>query len=148
MIEFFVAFADEISVLGPQALIVERAPDGDEQLVDLERLLQVVERAELHRLDRALDRRVGGHHDDLRPLGRRRGRHELANQVDAAQLGHQVVDDEDVEEAPPEEPLRLARAPGGQHLVPFFRASPAPARCGSWFRRRRAESFRLQSCGG
>ena len=35
--------------------MLERAPDDDQQLVDLERLLQVVERAELHRLDRALD---------------------------------------------------------------------------------------------
>ena len=61
-------------MLGAQPLVLERAPHDDQQLVDLERLLQVVERAELHRLDRALDRRVRRHHQDLRPLafGRRR----------------------------------------------------------------------------
>ena len=65
----------QVAVLGAQPLVLERAVDDDQQLVDLERLLQVVERAELHRLDRALDRGVRGHHQDLRPLaGRRRRR--------------------------------------------------------------------------
>ena len=58
-------------MLGPGELIgelgmLDGAPDDDDELVDLERLLQVVQRAELHGLDRALDRRVGGHHQDLR----------------------------------------------------------------------------------
>ena len=57
---------------------------------------------------------------DLRPLGRRRRGHELANQIEAAQLGHQVVDDEHVERsARAEQPLRLARARRGHHLVAF-----------------------------
>jgi hypothetical protein len=49
-----------------EALVIERAVDDDEQLVDLEGLLQVVERAQLHRLDRALDGGVRGHQQDLR----------------------------------------------------------------------------------
>ena len=72
LVELFVALAQQVAVLRAQALVIERPVDHDEQLVDLERLLQVVERAELHRLDRALDRGVRGHQQDLRPIRRRR----------------------------------------------------------------------------
>ena len=67
-----------------------RAADDHQKLVDLERLLQVVERAELHRLDRALDGRVRGHHQDLRPLAAARPAGDLANQIEAAQFRHQL----------------------------------------------------------
>ena len=60
-------------------LVIERAFRDDEQLVDLERFLQVIERAETHRFDRALDRRVRRHHDDLRPLAGRGG--QLAHEI-------------------------------------------------------------------
>ena len=69
VVEVGVPLVNEVGVLGAQPLVIERAVDHDEQLVDLERLLQVVERAEPHRFDRALDRRVRGHHHDLRHLG-------------------------------------------------------------------------------
>ena len=76
VIELLVALAEQVAVFGAQPLMLERAADDDQQLVDLERLLQVVEGAELHRFDGALDRGVRGHHQDLRPLafGRRRRR--------------------------------------------------------------------------
>jgi hypothetical protein len=118
VIELGVALADQVSVLELQALVFDRAIRDDEQFVDLERLLQIVEGPELHRLDRALDRRVRGHHDDLRPL-RRRLRRQLANEVEPGQLRHQVVDHEQVEHALRQEPLRLARAGGRHHFVAF-----------------------------
>ncbi len=118
VIELGVALADQIAMLELQALVFDGAIGHDQQLVDLERLLQVVEGAEFHRLDRALDGRVRRHHDDLRPLGRRL-RRELANQIEAGQLRHQVVDDEQVEHALGEQPLRFARTRRRDDLVPF-----------------------------
>jgi len=87
---------------------IEGTPRDETRPIDLERLLEVVERAELHRLDRALHRRVGRHHDDLRALAFGRRRDVLANEVEAAQLRHDVVDDQQVERAFGQEPLRLA----------------------------------------
>ena len=73
VIELLVALAAQIAILGAQLLMVERPADHDEELVDLERLLEIVECPELHRLDRALDRRVRSHHQHLSPFafGRR-----------------------------------------------------------------------------
>ena len=138
VIELFVAFAEQVSILRPQPLMIERTADDDQQFVDFERLLQIVERAELHRLDRAFHGGVRRHHHHLRPfpalrcrtdalggspvapLRRRRGAariadvgpafapgHEFANQVEAARLRHDVVDDEDVERPFGEQPERL-----------------------------------------
>ena len=73
LVEFGAALADQVLALRSQALVFERVADQREQLFDLERLLQVVQRAELHRLDRAFDRRVRRHHQHLRPLRRRHG---------------------------------------------------------------------------
>ncbi len=119
MIELGVPLADEIPVLGAQPLVIERAAGDDEQLVDLEGLLQVVERAQLHRFDRALDRRVRRHHHDLRTLGGA-GRVQLANEIQPRELGHQVVDDQQVEHALRQQPLRLPRARGRMHFVPVL----------------------------
>ena len=47
-----------------------------------------------------------GHHDYLGPIGGRRCG-ELTNEIEAGQIRHQVVDDEDVEEALAEQPPRL-----------------------------------------
>src|SRR5262249_42862357 len=49
-----------------QPAVVDRALDLDQKLLFGERFLDVVERAETHRLDRALDGSVRRHHDDLR----------------------------------------------------------------------------------
>ena len=119
VIEVGVALADEIPMLGPQPLMVEGATGDHQQFVDLERLLQVVERAELHRLDGAFDRRMCGHHHDLRPLGGAGGV-ELADQIEPRQIGHQVVDDQQVEHALRQQPLRFACARCRQDFVPIF----------------------------
>jgi len=120
VVELLVALAQKVPILGAQPLMVQRAPGDDEELVDLERLLQVVERAQLHRLDRALDGGVRGHHDNLRTVIAQaggasapavRGRADvLADQIEPVLFGHHVVDDEEVERPFAEQPLRLARA--------------------------------------
>jgi hypothetical protein len=79
VIEVLVPLAHQVAVLGAQPLVIERAPHDDEQLVDLERLLQVIERAKLHGFDRAFHRGVRGHHQDLRTLVLRRRRDNLAD---------------------------------------------------------------------
>ena len=110
VVELLVTFAEQVAVLGSQPLMVERPADDDEELVDLERLLQVVESAELHRLDGAFDRRVRGHHQHLAAIAFGRRVDVLANQLEPGELRHHVVDDEEIERALGEQPLRLARA--------------------------------------
>ena len=56
----------EAAVLFRQAARLRALLDGQEHLFVLERLGDVVERAEPHRFDRALDGGVGGHDDDDR----------------------------------------------------------------------------------
>ncbi len=51
--------------LGPQLALGERLLDRQDQLVDLERLGDVVERAQLHRADRGVDRAERGDGDDV-----------------------------------------------------------------------------------
>ncbi len=115
--ELLVALVDEVPVLRAEPLMIERAADDDQQLVDLERLLQIIERAELHRLDRAFDGRVGGHHQNLRPLAFGRRADQLADQLQAAKLRHDVVDDQHVERALGEQALGLPRARRLHHVV-------------------------------
>ena len=52
--------------LAPQAARFERVVDEHGKFVHVERFVDVVEGAELHRFDGILDRRVGGHQDDRR----------------------------------------------------------------------------------
>ena len=68
VIEFGVALAQQVAQAGAGALIFEGPPGEHQQLFDLERLLQVVARAELHGLDGALDAAVRGHHHHRRPF--------------------------------------------------------------------------------
>ena len=142
VIELLVALADQVAVLGAQPLVLERAPHDDQQLVDLERLLQVVERAELHRLDRALDRGVRGHHQDLRPLafGRRRRR------TRGSDRGRSAPASRCRRPARRTSARRAAAAPraGWWSRRPRGRRRAAPGRApsGSFLRRRRAESSR------
>ena len=67
--ELLVTLAEQVAMLGAKPLVLDGPADGDEQVIDLERLLQEVERSELHRRDGIRDGRVRRHHDDLRPLG-------------------------------------------------------------------------------
>ena len=120
LVELLVALAEQVAVLGPQALVIEGAVDHDQQLVDLERLLEVVERAELHRLDRALDGGVRGHHQDLRPLAGRGRRDQLADQIEPVRSGIRLSTRSTSNDAAGEQPLRLARVARRHDLVPFF----------------------------
>ena len=79
--------------LAVQAPALERLRHLHEQLLLAERLLDVVEGADAHGLDRALDRAVGGHHDDLGHRLRLFGR---AQHVDAVELAHPQIGDHDV----------------------------------------------------
>ncbi len=122
VVEFRVAFADQIPVVSVQPLVIERAARHHEQLVHLERFLQIVERAKLHRLDGALDGGVCRHHHDLRLFGRGHAA-QVPDQIEARQIGHQVVDDQQVEHARRQQPLRFPRAAGGHDLVTFVTKS-------------------------
>ncbi len=110
MVELLVALAEEVAVLGSQALMVERPSHDHEELVDFKRLLQVVERTELHRFDGAFDSGVRRHHQHLRAVAFRRGVDVLANQLEAAQFGHHVVDDDQIERPFGQQALRVAGA--------------------------------------
>ena len=46
-------------------------------------------------------------------------RNELSNQIEAGGIGHQIVDDEHVDRALGQRPLRLAHAAGFDHVVTF-----------------------------
>ena len=118
VIERFVELVDQVAVLRPEPLMLDCAAGHDEQLVDLEWLLQEVECAELHRLDGALDRRVRRHHHDLRPLALRRGADDLANQIQARDVGHQVVEDDEIEVLRRQQLPRRLPAGGLGHPVP------------------------------
>ena len=97
VVEVLGAFADEVLPLRPQALMFERVAHQREQCVHFERLLQVVESAELHGLDRALDGRVGCHQQHLRAFGLRELAHDIPDELEPGEPGHHVVGHEDVE---------------------------------------------------
>ncbi len=88
-----VDLARELTAVGGRA-------HAHQQLVAKERLLHEVDGAELHRLDRGLDRAKAGHHDE-----RRVDAHvaELAQDVDAREPRHPHVRQDDVEGAAPGE---------------------------------------------
>ena len=85
-----------------QLAVFERLLDQDFEPDRVDRLEQVVVRAELHRLDGRVDRGVPGHHD------RRDGQvalADLADQVEAVDPGQAEVGD-DQREVPLDEPLQ------------------------------------------
>ena len=84
--------------LAGEAAVVDRLADLDEQFLLGERLLDVVERAEAHGLDGALDGAVRGHHDDL---GHRLRRLDGAQDVDAVVRAHPEIGEHDVVRAAP-----------------------------------------------
>ena len=104
-------------MLGAKPLMLDRAPDHNEELIDLERLLQVVKGAELHRLDCTLDRGVSCHHEDLWTLTLLDGRAELSDQVQTGHRRHEVIDNEHVEQLTAQESLGFSRARSLDDLV-------------------------------
>ena len=72
---------------------------------------------------------------------------DLANQLQAGELRHQVVDDEQVERPLAEQAQRLARSPVARRCGPR-RAAPRPSALQDLrLRRRRAELIRASRCG-
>ena len=86
--------AAEVLELVLHALHFERLLDLDLHLLDLERLLHVVERADLHRLDRRVHRSERRHQDDRR---RRVQRARRAQDVHAVAAAHLQIAEDDVE---------------------------------------------------
>ena len=119
VVVLLVALGDQVVVMRAEAAVFERPAHDHEELVDLERLLQIVERPEFHRLDRALHGGVRGHHQDLRPLAVARGARDFADEVEAAQLGHQVVDHQQVERPIAQQLQRLTRTAGRGDVMPL-----------------------------
>ena len=96
--------AFELPILLLQPLALERVGDGEPQLVELERLGDVVIRAELHRLHRRLGRSEGGHDEHHRS---RRVLLRGAQNGEAVHLPHAEVGDDQVER------VALERLDGG-----------------------------------
>ena len=90
------ALVAEVVELVAQALQLERLLDLDFHLLELERLLHVVERAVLHRLDGGRHRSERGHQDHRRRRVQRLGG---AQHVEAVGAAHLQVADDDVEVA-------------------------------------------------
>ena len=136
-------------MLGAQPLVLERAPDDDQQLVDLERLLQVVERAELHRLD-ARSRPWRAPSSSGSAAARPRASTPTYSRIRSRPVssGITLSTTQHVERALGEQPLRLARAASSRRPRGRRRAARGRAPSGSSLRRRRAESSRDVSCGG
>ena len=82
------------ATLRAQRALAERLVGDEQQLLDLERLGDVVVRAELDRADRGLDRAERGDHHDVRRLGQR---HHAADQIEAVHLRHAQVGDDQIE---------------------------------------------------
>ena len=88
-----------IRAVGPglvdeQSPVTDRLRDETLQRIDVERLLDVVERAMPHGLDRRGNRRMGRHHDDLHAQS---ALLQLDDEFDAAHAGHLEVGDDAVE---------------------------------------------------
>jgi hypothetical protein len=80
--------------LSPQRALGQRLVDQEQELLDLERLGDVVVGAELDRLDRGLDRAERGDHDDVRRVGQGA---DVADQIEAVEVGHPQVGDHQID---------------------------------------------------
>ncbi len=110
-----------------EALPLQGLLEDDLQLLDVDRLAEVVLGAELHRLDRRLDRAVGGHDDDHRL---RAHLLDLREQLDPVHARHAQVGEDDVGVVLLERAAarRARRAPGRRRSrPPSSRVSSAAA---------------------
>ena len=83
----------QVDVFVAELLLPERTVDDQPELLDVERLRDVVHRSGLHRFDRIGCRRVRGDHDD-RGLGR--FRLDLLQEVEAITVGHLDVAENEI----------------------------------------------------
>jgi hypothetical protein len=98
----------------PQLAVLDLLPHLHLEQVDVERLAQIIAGAEAHRFDRGLGRGEGGDHDAEDVLvDLLRG----TQDVDAAEIGHLDVRDQDVDRLAPEQIDRGAAVLGQQHFV-------------------------------
>ena len=93
---------------------MQRAVDGVLNLLERERLGDVVVGAGLHRFDRIFNGRVRGHQDD-EALGR--APLDFAQQFEATHLGHLVVGQHEIEMRLGQQRDRLRAVFGGANLV-------------------------------
>ena len=84
-----------------------RPPNDQRQRREIKRLDQIIERAQTHRFDRAVDAALGGHHDDA-AVG---GKFFSLQQLGAASVGQIHVQQHEIETQVREEP------PGGLQRV-------------------------------
>ncbi len=98
----------------------EHAGGSGQEVIDVERLAQVVDHPELQGFDRALDRRVSGHQQDVGTAGRCRDAIEFADEFDPRHFGHHVVHDEQVERLLGQEVHRLPGTRALHDLVSFL----------------------------
>src|SRR5581483_8995453 len=106
--------APEVVDLVEQAALLEDLLRREEDLLLLERLRDVVARALLDRLDRALDARVAGDHDDVEvrpPIA------DLAGEPDPVGAGDLEIHDRERELELREHAERLGRVRRGRHRV-------------------------------
>ena len=104
----------ELLVLVDQRLLLDRLLELVEQPLGVDRLLEEVERAGLHRLDRPRNVALPGDDDDL---GFGVELLELADQLDAVDVGQHHVGDDRVGPPGPEDLLAARADEGGSHLV-------------------------------
>jgi hypothetical protein len=101
-------------VLALEARVLERAADRDQDLLERERLLDEVVRAQARRLHRGLDGAVAGDHDHNRlgpcPL-------DLGEGLEAVHPVHPDVEERDVRQLVGEEPERVGAAADRGHAV-------------------------------
>ena len=106
---------------GLLAALADRPLDQPREVVDLQRLLQEVVGAELHRLDGGAHRAVAGEHHDRHPrLGRPAGRQHL----DPRDVGELQVGEHEVEGALGEEPDAGAAVRRRLDVVPLLAQRP------------------------
>ena len=109
----------QVAVLADEALVIERALDGELQLIHLERLGDVVVGAELHRLERRLHRLVRRDQDDRRL---RQHLAAFAEDVEAADLVHAQIGDDELRGVHGEVFQRLLSGSVGHRLMSTFLA--------------------------
>ena len=100
-----------------RADVLEHLPET----IEVERLGEVLPRAELDRLDGAVDGRVGGHQDHF---AARHGRADLPQQIEPVDVGHPQIDHRQVGGLAQQRAHRVGAARAGDDVEPDARRQP------------------------